>query len=141
MFIPIIHQTEGSEMSDNPFEGMAVISSYSRAQAIEDGVLVDVSQQAREAGFTVPVAMTDTLFHEVIVPDERAKCQDVSGRLWDVFSVLKYHIRGKMNENKILFDVKFVMKEKQPRVIRMKALIGPGDTEEPCLTIMLPEED
>ena len=36
-----------------------VISSYSRAQAIEDGVLVDVSSVAREAGINFPIALTD----------------------------------------------------------------------------------
>ena len=38
-----------------------VISSYSRAQAIEDGVLVDVSSVARAAGIKFPVAMTRTV--------------------------------------------------------------------------------
>ena len=33
-----------------------VISAYTRAQAIEDGILVDVSETAREAGFKIPVA-------------------------------------------------------------------------------------
>ena len=40
------------------FSDADLIHSYSRAQAIEDGVLVDVSETAREAGFTVPVAIT-----------------------------------------------------------------------------------
>ena len=128
-------------MSDSPFEGMEVISSYSRAQAIEDGVLVDVSQQAREAGFTVPVAMTDTLFNGYIVPDDRAECQDVNGRLWDVFSVLKFHIRGKLNENTILFDVGFIIKEKQRRLVQLKAMIHGGDKGEPVMTIMKINED
>jgi len=35
-----------------------VIDAYSRAQAIEDGVLVDVSATAREAGLRYPVALT-----------------------------------------------------------------------------------
>lgn len=34
------------------------IFSYSRKQAIADGVLVDVSEMAREAGFKYPVAVT-----------------------------------------------------------------------------------
>ena len=33
-----------------------VISVYTRAQAIEDGIIVDVSETAREAGFNIPVA-------------------------------------------------------------------------------------
>ena len=40
-----------------------VISIYSRAQAIEDGILVDVSDTAREAGFTIPVAVTRTVWN------------------------------------------------------------------------------
>ena len=35
-----------------------VISSYSRAQAIEDGALVDVSEMAREAGIKAPICLT-----------------------------------------------------------------------------------
>ena len=45
-----------------PWAGFEVIHRYTRAQAIEDGVLVDLTAQARTCGFTVPVAMTATLF-------------------------------------------------------------------------------
>ena len=36
------------------FEPSDLIHSYTRAQAIEDGVLVDVSDVAKEAGFKLP---------------------------------------------------------------------------------------
>ena len=39
------------------------ISTYTRAQAIEDGILVDVSDTACEAGFTIPVAVTRTVWN------------------------------------------------------------------------------
>ena len=39
-----------NEQSVESFFG-DVISTYTRAQAIEDGVLIDVSSMAREAGF------------------------------------------------------------------------------------------
>ena len=39
-----------------------VLSAYTRAQAIEDGILVDVSETAREAGFRIPVAVTRTVW-------------------------------------------------------------------------------
>ena len=38
------------------------ISTYTRAQAIEDGFLVDVSETPREAGFKIPVALTRTVW-------------------------------------------------------------------------------
>ena len=40
-----------------------VIYSYTRAQAIADGVLIDVTDEAKAHGFKVPVAITDHLFH------------------------------------------------------------------------------
>ena len=49
-----------------------LIYSYSRKQAIEDGVLVDVSEMAKEAGFKFPVAMTNTVWTELIVPDKES---------------------------------------------------------------------
>ena len=39
-----------------------VIFAYTRAQAIEDGVLVDVSDTAREAGFKIPVAVSRSVW-------------------------------------------------------------------------------
>ncbi|ADU66162.1 hypothetical protein Selin_1428 [Desulfurispirillum indicum S5] len=42
------------------------VYSYSRAQAIADGILVDVSETANEAGFTVPVAMTSALWEDAV---------------------------------------------------------------------------
>lgn len=44
-----------TETKPDEFE---VISVYTRAQALEDGVLVDLSYLAREAGFRWPLAVT-----------------------------------------------------------------------------------
>lgn len=38
---------------NNFFQATDLIHSYSRAQAIADGELIDVTDTAREAGFTV----------------------------------------------------------------------------------------
>ncbi|MBE3123212.1 MAG: hypothetical protein IMZ65_00225 [Planctomycetes bacterium] len=48
---------------DGPWD---VISRYTRAQAIKDGVLVDVSEWAAREGFRIPVAMTATLYGDAI---------------------------------------------------------------------------
>ena len=49
-----------------------VISTYTRARAIKDGILVDVSDTAREAGFTIPVAVTRTVWDRLVAPSPRA---------------------------------------------------------------------
>ena len=40
------------------FENADLIHQYTRADAIRDGALIDVSATAREAGFKFPVALT-----------------------------------------------------------------------------------
>src|SRR5262249_50350265 len=42
-----------------------VIHSYTRARAIADGVLVDVSEATREAGLTFQIAVTQAFVDEV----------------------------------------------------------------------------
>jgi len=115
------------------------IDVYTRAQAIDDGVLVDVSETAQEAGITFPVAMTRRLWDEYITPDPRAVWQSEAGRLWDVLWMFRLACRR--GGDRIIFKVIFVMKKAQRRTIRLKALCGPGDDAEPVVTIMLPDED
>ena len=116
------------------------ISTYTRAQAIEDGVLVDVSTAAREAGFKFPVAVTRAVWDGYVVPDKRARYyQDEMGRLWDILSVLRFYIRRGGSE--IHFPVTMIMKKAQRRNIVFTALCGPGDDAKPVITIMMPDED
>ena len=79
----------------NEPEAWPVISSYSRAQAIEDGMLIDVSSTAKEAGFKVPVAITVGV-HGYCNPPEASKAQGQSyeGRLWDVLMVALFAARA-----------------------------------------------
>jgi hypothetical protein len=44
------------------FDDAEVIHRHTRADAIRDGVLIDVSATAREAGFLYPMALTAALF-------------------------------------------------------------------------------
>ena len=42
--------------------GFEIISVHTRADAIADGVLRDVSDTAKERGFRIPFAVTDTIW-------------------------------------------------------------------------------
>src|SRR5512135_2686634 len=67
-----------------------LIFSYTRAQAITDGVLVDVSELAKEAGFRFPVAVTAGVWAECVAVPDGVTGQDETGRLWDVLNVLRF---------------------------------------------------
>ena len=69
-----------------------VISTYTRAQALEDGVLVDAGPMAEEAGFIGPVALTSAVWEDCVAwtdtDNQRQVYQDQSARLWDVLAWL-----------------------------------------------------
>lgn len=119
-----------------------VIYSYTRAQAIEDGVLVDVSEMAKEAGVRFPVAVTRALYDGYVTPDPRSipLGQSVAGRLWDTLYMFRTAAK-RFSGDTLLYRLTFIMGEQQPRLVELKAVIGPGDTPEPVITIMLPDED
>ncbi len=125
-----------------------IISSYSRAQAFEDGVLVDVSKMAREAGFKYPVAVTVSVWHQYIdwsdEDSEKQTVQDVDGRLWDILCMLRFACMSKKDADCIFYQLNIVPKDgksRRAKLIRLKALVGGGDNHEPVITIMLPHED
>jgi len=118
-----------------------VISTYTRAQAIEDGVLVDVSAVAREAGIKFPVALTATVFGQCVEVPEGVIGQDESGRLWDILWMLR--LAAKKGGDTVLFrlHVRSDNSDRTPPLVTLKAVCGPGDQGEPVITIMLPDED
>ena len=125
-----------------------IIYAYTRAQAIEDGVLVDVSETAKEAGFVYPVAMTSAAWADCVEwGDEDTKRQvpqDEFGRLWDVLWMAKIAVRQGSGGTQLLYPLHRVPrggKGHKPQLTHLKLVCGPGDTPEPVITIMLPDED
>jgi hypothetical protein len=71
------------------FEGADLIHRYTRADAIRDGVLIDVSAVAREAGIRYPVALTRAAWERCVAVPPGVRCQDEAGRLWNVLFLLR----------------------------------------------------
>jgi hypothetical protein len=125
------------------FEQADIIHAYSRADAIADGVLIDVSPVAKEAGITFPVALTAASWAKCVAVPPGVLCQDESGRLWDVLWLLRIAIRGSAAGAGLLFGVhvRNDNRDRTPPLVRLKAVCGPGDQGEPVITVMLPGED
>lgn len=117
---------------------------YTRAQAIDDGVLVDVSETAREAGFRVPVALTRGVWVEAVEWDDSNRApQDKNGRLWDVLWMAYLAARGRRDDGALEYEIVRIPNTAKATVARRLALvlhIGPGDDAEPVVTVMLPDE-
>jgi len=123
---------------------MDVIYAYTRAQAIDDGVLIDVSPMAREAGISYPTALTSAVWERYVRVPDGVSGQDENGRLWDVLWMFRVELlRSPKNRDssQIFFELVVRNDECVSQVVTLKAMCGPGDSMEPVITMMLPEED
>ena len=129
-------------MNDSLLNDFDYIDTDTRKQAIEDGVLVDVSATAREAGINFPVALTSTVWDMYVVPSEKLEgCgQSITGRLWDLLWMFRLKAM-RSNKSLLYFSCLFLDVNEKLDEVKFKALCGPGDNAEPVITIMLPGED
>lgn len=133
--------SENSEADTRDFWGDVVIFRYSRAEAIRDGVLIDATELAREAGFRYPVALTSAAWHDCVAVPPIDTVHDEIGRLWDVLNVLRFTIVASRGTTDVYFCVAVCDEREMARQVKLKAICGPGDDGEPVITVMLPDED
>ena len=115
-----------------------LIYSYTRAQALADGVLIDVSERAQRAGIKYPTACTASVWALIdclpesdtdtlagIVRDVRAE---------EVLRAMLTAIRrgGARGTDRVVFAALGA---------NLWAQCGPGDTDAPVITIMREGED
>ena len=126
-----------------------VISTYTRAQAIEDGVLIEPGEIAKEVGLVWPIAVTAGVWADCVVWTEADSdsqvYQDQSGRLWDVMYMASHAIRTcKQRTNALSFQIYRVPRDghaTESELATLKLIVGPGDAGEPVITMLLPHED
>lgn len=129
-------------------EVFEMIYSYSRKQAIEDGVLIDVSEMAREAGFKIPVALTASVYADCVRWSEqdtkRQTYQDEPGRLHDVLSMAQIGARVNRDTDTVFYKIYRIIRggrSTSPKQTTLKMVIHGGDNAEPVITISQPNED
>ena len=137
---------EMEKVNAHPFAGAPIVSAYSRAQALADGVLIDVSGPAEAAGFKVPVAIRAAVWALCEPPDAAAALgESEAGRLWDVLWMSIVAARRLQGEHRlddtIHFAVEMTNADGKKALHDLWAKCGPGDATEPVVTIMRRGED
>ncbi len=118
-----------------------VIYAYTRAQAIADGVLVDVTDIAKDVGIGLPTAVTIAVREKFIAFHEDLCCHDDYGRTVNILWMLIRAAGKQAAPFVVQFDVLVRERNRSLRFHNLKAICGPGDDGEPVITVMLPEED
>ncbi len=123
---------------------MHIIYTYTRKQALADGVQVEVTTTAAEAGIKFPVFLTRAVFdHYVTVPPD-VTAQDEPGRLWDILWMLRFAIlRARPGVERIPVALYVRNDNRKARLVKLIATCGPLDIADPqpAITVMLPDED
>lgn len=128
-----------------PFAGFEIIHTYTRYQAIADGVLVDLSSSFPNETrmFRWNVCCTDTIWNLIERAAEADECE-VAVYVWDVCYMACttiQHVKD-ADQPELFFKVCLPLRESGTER-RLKLVCGPTsfDDPSPCLTIMLTEED
>ncbi|HVZ65055.1 MAG TPA: DUF6573 family protein [Opitutaceae bacterium] len=120
--------------TENPFG--ETIYAYTRKQAIEDGVLVDLSHvDCMRQHWKHHFACTAAVW-SIIEEALKVEGQDVAGICHDISTMAKLATHGAHNTSVVRFEV--IVAGAQHA---LKLHVGPGDTPDPVLTLMLPIED
>lgn len=115
------------------------ISIYTRAQAIDDGFLVDVTEWASAdkgfiGGFKCPVAVTREVWSDI---ERCPPLQDIRGRAHDLLWMAS--LAARRGGSVTLFSVIMQVGRTKKQVYKMVA--GGGDDGELVITIMKPNQD
>ena len=121
-----------------------VIYSYTRSQAVADGVQVEVTKTAAEAGISFPVFVTRGVFDSFVTVPPGVSGQDEAGRLWDIIWMLRFAIlRARPGVQRIPVALYVRNDNRRATLIKLVATCGPLDIDDPqpAITVMLPDED
>ena len=121
-----------------------VVYTYTRAQAVADGVQVEVTKTAQEAGIKFPMFLTRAVWDAYVAVPPDVTAQDEAGRLWDVVWMTRFAIIRSHGHTDRLPVALYVRNDNQrSRLVKLVATCGPVDFEDPApaITVMLFDED
>jgi len=121
-----------------------VVYTYTRAQAIADGIQVEVTETAKEAGICFPVFLTRAVYDAYVTVPPEVTAQDEAGRLWDILWMLRFAIfKAQPDQSRLHFALYVRNDNRRPKLVKLIATCGPVDIDnpKPAITVMLPGEE
>jgi hypothetical protein len=120
------------------------IYTYTRKQALADGLQIDVTKTAQEAGIRFPFFITRAVWDAYVTVPPGVTGQDESGRLWDLVWMTRFGIIRSGNGRDRIPVALYVRNDNhRSRLVKLVAVCGPLDIDDPApaITLMLPDED
>jgi hypothetical protein len=131
-------------MNNNESPFGPVVFAYTRKQALADGMQVDVTKTAQEAGIRLPVFLTRAVYDSYVTVPPNVTAQDEAGRLWDIVWMTRFAIlRSRGHTDRLPVALYVRNDNRAAKLVKLIAQCGPLDIDDPapCITIMMPDED
>ena len=131
-------------MNNNESPFGPVVFAYTRKQALADGMQVDVTKTAQEAGIRLPVFLTRAVYDSYVTVPPNVTAQDEAGRLWDIVWMTRFAIlRSRGHTDRLPVALYVRNDNRAAKLVKLLAQCGPLDIDDPapCITIMMPDED
>ena len=126
-------------------EDFEIVHMYTRANALEDGVLINLNAideiaDLVQSHYKFPVDLTESVWAIVCAAvDDDEGCNDLAGVIHDLLFMSKACYE-EINQSERIFKV-LIHLNGELKEYRFKAVFGPDETWAPVVTIMLPLED
>jgi hypothetical protein len=112
------------------------------SQAIEEAMLVDVTETAKRVGIKFSVAITSAVWSHCVEVSEDVQGPDEQSRLWDMLETLRHAITKdrRKSAEPLAFQLMVRNGGQQAQTVMLKAQWRLADETEPVVTVMLPNE-
>gem|GEM_PF-1592640 len=143
----ILKALENFDLDAAPIFGgpteLNTVYAYSRARAIEDGVLIDVTRQAKDLGIRCPAALTALVWAEIVtasVADEFANDITEETRVKELLEMAAMQMEATTNKAArfLYYATTSINSSKN---FELMVIMSAGDDGREVLTVMFPHED
>ena len=140
--VPHTDLTLADEPSEPQPQGPPVQLITNRQQAIQAGILIDVTEDAKKLGLTFPITITKPLWDIGIAPIEGISEQDKAERLRDVLMAFRLRLAGQSTLSPLIdFPAMLALPPGGvPQPVPLFAMIQPDEQNRATATLLLPNE-
>ncbi len=136
------HVTDAVEMPPQETDETVKRFMTNRQEAIDAGVLIDVTPDAQKLGLTFPVTVTRPLWDVGIAPNQALSEEDKADRLRDVLMAFRLRLSSMTTLSPLIdFPAMLALPPGAvPQPVPLFALIQPDEQNRAMVTLLLPNE-
>ncbi len=131
-----------NDAAENPAASADIPTIRDREEAIQSGILIDVTPTAKQVGLTFPVTITKPLWEIGIVTNQSLSQEEQSARLRDILMAFRLRLASLATISPLIdFPALLTMPPATvPQPVPLFALIQPDGSNQANVTLLLPNE-